>query len=72
MDRLAKKDQANISESDLMALRRLAKGYAALSPSQVQQLIDDRACRYSNHPSTHRGKNVFMCWRAAPASDQDA
>jgi len=38
----AKKDQANISASDLADLRRLAKGYAALSDTQVQQLLDNR------------------------------
>jgi len=38
----AKKDQANISASDLASLRRLAKGYADLSHAQIQQLLDDR------------------------------
>jgi len=38
----AKKDQANISASDLMMLRRLTKEYAALSGVQMQQLLDDQ------------------------------
>jgi len=38
----AKQDKANISASDLADLRRLAKGYAALSDTQVQQLLDNR------------------------------
>jgi len=37
----AKKDQANISTSDLAILKQLAKGYAALSDVQVQQMLDD-------------------------------
>jgi hypothetical protein len=35
----AKKDLANISEAQLMDLRRLAKGYAAMTPMQIDRLL---------------------------------
>jgi len=38
----AKKDQDNISASDLLVLRKLAKAYAALDDEDIEQLLDDR------------------------------
>ncbi|EGF91673.1 hypothetical protein ABI_30910 [Asticcacaulis biprosthecium C19] len=37
----AKKDRANIGDDELRAFRELAKGYAALQPSQLASLLDD-------------------------------
>jgi len=37
----AKKDQDNISESDLLFLRKLAKGYAAFDDEDIEQLLDE-------------------------------
>ena len=37
----AKKDQANITNGDLARLRKIAKGYEALTPQQLDELIDD-------------------------------
>jgi hypothetical protein len=36
----AKKDQANIEDSDLAKLRKIAKAYEALTEQQVDELID--------------------------------
>ncbi|MGF6151111.1 type II toxin-antitoxin system RelE/ParE family toxin [Pseudomonas fluorescens] len=38
----AKKDQSNISQTELAAFRELAKAYERLSDTQVQQLLDMR------------------------------
>jgi len=37
----AKKDRANIDESDLAKLRKIATGYEALTEQQVNELIDE-------------------------------
>jgi hypothetical protein len=37
----AKKDRANIDESDLVKLRKIAKGYETLTDQQVNELIDE-------------------------------
>jgi len=38
----AKKDQANISASDLLSLRTLAKAYAAFDDERIKQFLDDQ------------------------------
>jgi len=38
----AKRDQDNISASDLLGLRQLAKFYATFDDERIQQLLDDR------------------------------
>jgi len=38
----AKKDQDNISESNLLALRQLAKYYATFDEERIEQFLDDR------------------------------
>jgi hypothetical protein len=37
----AKKDRANIEDSELVGFRRLAKIYAGLSDTQIAQLVED-------------------------------
>jgi hypothetical protein len=37
----AKADRDNIDTAELQAFRALAKNYAALTPKQIQSLIDD-------------------------------
>jgi hypothetical protein len=37
----AKKDRANIEDDDLAKLRKLAKTYEALTPQQMNELIDE-------------------------------
>jgi hypothetical protein len=36
-----KKDRANIEDSDLANLRKIAKGYEVLTERQVDELIDE-------------------------------
>ncbi|HJS45062.1 MAG TPA: type II toxin-antitoxin system RelE/ParE family toxin [Rhizomicrobium sp.] len=38
----AKKDRANIEDGELVAFRRLAKGYEALSDMQIAELVENR------------------------------
>ena len=38
----AKKDQGNIQSDELAGFRMLAKGYAALTPAQLNRLLTDK------------------------------
>ena len=38
----AKKDRANIEDDELIGFRKLAKGFSALTPKQLSQLLEDR------------------------------
>ncbi len=52
----AKKDRNNIDDAELKAFRKLAKGYVALTPEQIETLVADKdwieICRPSGKQET--------------------